>query len=1172
MIGQTDSQIVALDPRSIYKLSKARKSGSATNISVTTASSIESALCSSPEQVSAITRTNTVVTSPGGDCRSRRDSRHKLRAHLFGTSPESVRRDLSDEESEGRHGLVEAARGVRDRLSRTSTIVSQRSGALRSKPQRNHPQSQLLVLSEPTEQEIEDSDHVANQIRERAYLDQMAALNHVASPVDEDMHVDSVASPIRRRSLFTPGIATRTPNDILCKPPSAERKLATTTQESYFNLTSSDSSPLSRLASLDLIDQHRSLPGPRTSTPSNLDYTELGGLKFGTLRITNGVESPKQRNQSPLTIPRKPLPIACPSGDYFTTSKGKNSDDENALSPLSEDTHQHNKQSIESMNTACQPNEQIGQSGRDGRPVGNMYMKMQQSGSPLKYKNEETEISSADESIQRDPKELCFKTNQLHLSVPHPILSQPSRTVTEDHVTEFSKSAFDTTPDLVSESNPIYQSSKKGRKLFRDKSSKPASPQSPNRNWNAFIDDAERRHSEVQFHQFEIVPMDGSNASSHATDSEPESLSSSNTSIQAEQLQECEEKGNRLQLPTEAVSGYSSNSSLVSLAIPPPPKNLGNQTLSSQSALKSQYHSKPYSSLQDIRLGISEQESTLSLPIKKLTRTRPSSWITQTSATESLCLDSPTQRSSDKTILTRSSMSSTLASSKSRKLKKERPLSQPSPMKLATVQASRDLCESYIPPVPADIAARHAERLHNFPLLEHTFPSLHHTELRDSTPSPDLVRVPIRFPSPSHATDDEHTSASLSLEGSLERTRDIATDRPTYRRSRTSFIVSKYQRRSSRDRVANERNVTTTIADFGTVTESLGDSPYDVARSTRFSETPISSNDSLSHPHQMTVRTPRAKSMIGMDELEAIELSRLRSQHKNRGSSRLGSALHNKFEDGFGRQLRPVSLDTDIPPIPALPTSVSPKTFNDRGGVPGKLSRPRSMAMDVPPLPALPSPQQVERREAEISRSASEKSHVLRPPHNTKVSATELSKNRTPEVTEQVRKPVVDVAQGWESYSQAWSQRRKSAGDGLLQRNQATKGSDVAKDYLSRLESLDIQPKVTRPRSFVAQHPSQNLSVPSRPFHVPVAPPPSVPIPHDGYSVPSQSFNPLQRQIQRISGRFEGGLAFGYEPGFGIGGSAGTRSMKTGASRKSVDVSLGYGIDLSDVPIFVAPS
>ena len=54
--------------------------------------------------------------------------------------------------------------------------------------------------------------------------------------------------------------------------------------------------------------------------------------------------------------------------------------------------------------------------------------------------------------------------------------------------------------------------------------------------------------------------------------------------------------------------------------------------------------------------------------------------------------------------------------------------------------------------------------------------------------------------------------------------------------------------------------------------------------------------------------------------------------------------------------------------------------------------------------------------------------------------------------------------------------------------------------------------------------------------------------------------------------RYEGGLLYGYEPGQGLGGSAGIRGAQTLASRKSVELSKGYGIDLSDVPVFIVPA
>jgi len=54
--------------------------------------------------------------------------------------------------------------------------------------------------------------------------------------------------------------------------------------------------------------------------------------------------------------------------------------------------------------------------------------------------------------------------------------------------------------------------------------------------------------------------------------------------------------------------------------------------------------------------------------------------------------------------------------------------------------------------------------------------------------------------------------------------------------------------------------------------------------------------------------------------------------------------------------------------------------------------------------------------------------------------------------------------------------------------------------------------------------------------------------------------------------RFTGGLDYGYEPGMGIGGSAGTRSTGNRLNKgdtKSVDVSFMHGLDFSDVPIIM---
>ena len=51
--------------------------------------------------------------------------------------------------------------------------------------------------------------------------------------------------------------------------------------------------------------------------------------------------------------------------------------------------------------------------------------------------------------------------------------------------------------------------------------------------------------------------------------------------------------------------------------------------------------------------------------------------------------------------------------------------------------------------------------------------------------------------------------------------------------------------------------------------------------------------------------------------------------------------------------------------------------------------------------------------------------------------------------------------------------------------------------------------------------------------------------------------------------RYSGGLDYGWERGAGFNGSAGTRGNSTEAQRKSVRMSNQYGLDLSDVPVFL---
>ncbi len=181
------------------------------------------------------------------------------------------------------------------------------------------------------------------------------------SPIERSNSPDSIPIPIRRRSLLTPGIATRKPSrekivrkSLPARPSSSvpgdtESKSAndkrdfrrtlpaqpTTSQDQlrqyYYDQSKPTSSPLGEIATLD--PQRFNDLQPRTVTPCDLDYGHIGAFKLGSLRITNGTVSP---------APSGPEP------SYFDTKVQR----------------QRNFDEIEPTSSACPPREEEEPSGK----------------------------------------------------------------------------------------------------------------------------------------------------------------------------------------------------------------------------------------------------------------------------------------------------------------------------------------------------------------------------------------------------------------------------------------------------------------------------------------------------------------------------------------------------------------------------------------------------------------------------------------------------------------------------------------------------------------------------------------------------------------------------------------------------------------------------------------
>ena len=1230
------------------------------------------------------------TVSSQGERRSRRKSRTKLRAYLYGSSSHESSQSLSsDEDEERQNGLAGAARGAKKRISRTGSSIMQLSSAKASTNYLSCGSSSNLLTSN-----AEDSVRVAEQIKERARLDTIAAQNHVSSPVDEDKHVDSVAAPLRRKSLYTPGIATRQSSDILRKPPPPQSIQSQADRDYYYNPAYPESSPLAQLAALNISDDGRSTP--------TMNVTHLGGLQLGSLRVTNGTASPIPQDTISALRHLSPTPSSNLPEDFQTASEG--SDNEGRATP------RHANRSLQ--NPAIKPSSS----------TVDLFLPASQGITNLRQEEQFTYSKRTSFPFHQKP-------------------SDPAPAIANEYMSELDGSPFSYSETRLSQEATVPQDRFEEEGIILSSSQEPGVEA-----LRSIINDADSRSASNGTTEDAFSKLNGSSVTSR--------YSTSMDSV------------------PKADSGYSSNASLGASQHGVTNRDVINPPKSQRSALQTRAVSGP----REMPLVKSRKEADIFsvdnplqvrpsftvIPRYALAEPEPS--VTSTGALETISNFRSSARSPSQVLV--------------RKLQKARPKSQPPPtppIDTITVQRYRDLEQIHIPRVPSLIAARHAERLVQFPLLDHTFPSSEHVSTHRSPTLDESYPVPVRFPSPANALEaaafglpnspppsrpadilssksrkgvavdgDDDDSGSSSLvrspswsafgggkqkklqkkaikeqreaekrlakeEKELERrlTKDrkdlekqIKRDESKDRSSRSRR--SSWGRAKSSERAMSERDARATISDFGTVTQSLGGSPYDIAKPTQTQPFTFVPQQNNWHPHQISTAMPRPKSMVGMENTVPAGAIGARGRTRSQSIGRPTIPVDEIFGDESGkrgRKVQPQTMFVDVHPMPALSavdirqydidwacrqrtrSASRPREefneaipFNDRGGVPGKVTRPQSMFVDAPPVPALPSLQQVKQREAALTRSrpqsmmidapgdrastdSGQSANVPRTGLATPPRKSRISKMAVPDLwtsgslEKKSSKPLKEqeapmehtssaveldtVSSGnnmWEAQRQAWREHRKSAGEALLLKNQLNDIFASADPASAAAPTQKPCPRSTITRSVTAD-PSDLVSANNKRLSPsPLAPYTSnpTPMPYQSYEERTPSFpTPAERRAQnpsyriprkrvgsgaftpratsshrssmaipasqpmnavaaptlpasatvvatstgtRLMGRYEGGLLYGYEPGQGLGGSAGTRGTKTEASRKSVDVSKGFGIDLSDIPIFVAPA
>ncbi|KAF2810378.1 uncharacterized protein BDZ99DRAFT_570958 [Mytilinidion resinicola] len=994
---------------------------------------------------------DTVIRSPTGDFRSRNDTRQQLRAQL--TSPmDGDCSQVSDEDD----SLGELATHVRDRLqslSRSNSVASQMPSSHASTTKLNSlPGSKLSLESETRPVDLEAAISILQELRKNASPEDLAALREALKPVKPAEPVpistrcpttrkpvggEPSQSLIRRRSLATPGLATRgSPTDVLRKPVEhMEAQIDQRMEHEWRVDKMMVHSPLTRLAALDAAREGQDSSTPRCQTPGDLAYSHLGALKLGSLTITNGAASPAPSVRSNMLDRRKSTPDMNQEEDYFTASEG-------SPSPLaSVQHHRGNRMHFRAQSSVLPTPSPL---SRETHIPGSSKKAEQppRSESPLKR---EAILKNSEYSGHR---------HETGRSGSH-VKNRSAPSIAQEYMNELATSPFATQDEFSERFDEPRESLDSG---FAENSSEDA--------WT--------------YRQEAFRMLDGT----MFADSIPRVDSV---------LEDPHQKRSDRPSHTKADSGYSSGASLRAMernnrvgegTIP----SLPPLTVVSDGQKQSEYDTEDSRSLYtfDQMLSVSAAAKPLpATPDKKDVRPKPSrlslskSWRRASSGATPTISAPPTPNS----VVSSESVDGK-KSAMSKRLQKRRPSAHAIPL----VQSCEPVKEGTIPTIPDNVRAHFTCRLSEAPGMDHltqTFASASTTNPDESGVEAPVIFEPVRFPSP--AVDEPRKKKHH------HRSQSARPPTPPHRQRRSLSLFRKEKPDVDRnENGAGDDLELLGIADFGTVAQSLGSSPYDVAAST-LRKQPVASP---THPHQMGAAFPLAKSTVNMDASTAINVAKMRSRER-------------AAPDAYTQR---------------------PRSYHEYNLQAGEATVARRVSSQgrtaVPPMPHMDS-----------DRLSLVRASTSRNGHQNSDSSSARPKLITRETSESAliekfnEAPATQVSPDWEAPSQLWRQRRKSIGEGLRR----PYGDNAHKHSQSYNASPHTGPPTLRP-----------------------TPPPKSPAAPEPTSSDGSMFD-----------RYGGGLGYGYEHGFGVGGSAGTRHGRSGASRKSMHFSNEFGIDLSDVPVIL---
>ena len=798
-----------------------------------------------------------------------------------------------------------------------------------------------LLPSDP-----EEATHIAEQIKERARLDRIAVQNHISSPIDEDKHVDSVMAPLRRKSLYTPGIATRQASDILRKPPPPQSIQSQADRDYYYNPAYPSTSPLAQLAAMNNTTNGRETP--------TQDVTHLGGLQLGSLRVTNGAASPAppstsssrhhQRNTSDLNSPEV----------FQTASEGSDTDEGLTLKPAR----------LPKLAT------------KSSSSTVDLFAPTNQAIANLKEFEQEPYSKRTSFPFQSEPSHNASKmADEYAAECGDFAISNAEPSLQDESMSSYERPfSYAEMPSPLQTGFPSYHDDNVGMAMS-------PSEETQVHLWTSMKDQMETIDDTSGTREDALSKLNGSSTNSRYSHpglaaNDIDDAYSSPASIPFGQHAS-------LAVP-KTDSGYSSGASLGTGQYRMSTNDASHELKCHRSSLQPRLISglrevPPVQSKEEMHHAVKDgppqvRPSFTVIPQHALAKPEPS--VTSTGALHLI----NSARAPSQVLV--------------KKLRKARPKSQPPPpVDKITVQGYRDLEQVHIPRVPSLIAAKHAERLVQSPLLDHTFPSSNHVNVsrRSSVTRPHGPSI--RFPSPANALDsaaagstgifshaepldanfpgnqndigeksDDWTPSQVvkastwsafggryqtKLQKKAVKERKQAEKRQareekefekqlfkekkeleqqrkrseSKERSGRSRRTSWYRGKSS-ERRSTERDTNATISDFGTVADSLGGSPYDIARPTQPSDHVL--QRASWQPHHLSRSVPRPRSMAAVDANIPAETSGAFGRGRSQSIGRPMTPANGFYEadgDVRGRNMhaRPQTMYADVPPVPALP-------------------------------------------------------------------------------------------------------------------------------------------------------------------------------------------------------------------------------------------------------------